>query len=514
MSLPRLRAPKEHGQILAVPPFEQVADLLAKNEQIISYHADSELGRFYAGVRAYAREQVLALSRKYHQDAGEEIGEIVPSCRWLVAGHQPELFHPGVWFKNFVLHRLAQKHGAVSLNLVVDTDTAKPAVLHVPAGDRIARATFDRTLNAPYEEQTVQEEATFAGLPGRISAMTDSWARKPLLQEFWSDVMKQAKRTSLLGERIARARRAMERRWGIVQREVPMSQVCQTGAFRWFVGWILKDLPRFHNIYNQTAQEYRQAHGIRSPSHPVPDLATDGDWLETPFWAWRRGQARRGKLFFRSTSTSSMLRIGNAEGPSIGSGDPGALAGLEAQGLKIRSRALTTTMFARLFLADLFLHGIGGGVYDELTDRLIERFFGIEPPAYMIVSATLLLPLPRFPNAEHKERELARRLRDLIYKPERFLEPAADVEPLLRAKREWIERPVDTHDRRVQRFERIRDINGRLLPSVVPEMERTRIALEECRREKAIDEVASRRDYAFCLYPEEMLREFFNSALK
>ena len=49
---------------------------------------------------------------------------------------------------------------------------------------------------------------------------------------------------------------------------------------------------------------------------------------------------------------------------------------LEAHGFKIRTRALTTTMFARLFLADLFIHGIGGGIYDELTDRIIERYYG------------------------------------------------------------------------------------------------------------------------------------------
>ena len=31
-------------------------------------------------------------------------------------------------------------------------------------------------------------------------------------------------------------------------------------------------------------------------------------------------------------------------------------------------------------LSDLFIHGIGGAKYDELTDEIIRRFFGIEPP--------------------------------------------------------------------------------------------------------------------------------------
>ena len=43
----------------------------------------------------------------------------------FLAGHQPQLFHPGVWFKNFALDRLARRHGAVAVNLVVDSDTIK-----------------------------------------------------------------------------------------------------------------------------------------------------------------------------------------------------------------------------------------------------------------------------------------------------------------------------------------------------------------------------------------------------
>ncbi len=34
---------------------------------------------------------------------------MAPDTPLLLAGHQPQLFHPGVWFKNFVLGRLAQQ---------------------------------------------------------------------------------------------------------------------------------------------------------------------------------------------------------------------------------------------------------------------------------------------------------------------------------------------------------------------------------------------------------------------
>ncbi len=54
-------------------------------------------------------------------------------------------------------------------------------------------------------------------------------------------------------------------------------------------------------------------------------------------------------------------------------------------------------MFARLVLSDVFIHGIGGAKYDQLTDAIVRRFFGVEPPGYLVATATLKLPLPRHP---------------------------------------------------------------------------------------------------------------------
>lgn len=505
MSVPPLRAPREHGQIFAVPGLDQVGTILERNRQ--------QLTADILGQRATARQQVLRISSDYHREAGE----VVPDSShdvWIVAGHQPELFHPGVWFKNFVLHQLARKHGAMSLNLIIDTDAAKPAFLHVPNGDRLARVPFDRSnIDSPYEESAVLDEQTFAELPAKIDALAESWGFEPMLFDFWREAMSHVKRTSLIGERFVAARRAFERRFGVVQHEVPMSRVCQTLAFASFVGHILGELPRFHAIYNQTVEDYRRAHGIVNRSHPVPDLAEDGDWLEAPFWAWRPGQSRRARLFFRYVGREWTLRIGTGESLTITPGDTGALAEVCAHRWKVRPRALTTTMFARLFLGDLFLHGIGGGIYDELTDRIIERFWTVPAPAYLIVSATLLLPLPRFPDATREVQTLWRRLRDMQYQPERFVTGDGGADDLVRSKQAWIARDVATHAERVQRFEALREINFRLQSYVAAEHESTRAALVRRRREVGCDDVAARRDYAFCLYPEAMLREFSSRPL-
>ena len=68
---------------------------------------------------------------------------------------------------------------------------------------------------------------------------------------------------------------------------------------------------------------------------------------------------------------------------------------LRRRGVKLRSRALITTLWARLVLGDLFLHGIGGAKYDQVTHLLIERFFGLPAPGILVLSATLHLPIAR-----------------------------------------------------------------------------------------------------------------------
>ena len=43
-------------------------------------------------------------------------------------------------------------------------------------------------------------------------------------------------------------------------------------------------------------------------------------------------------------------------------------------------------------VVDQFVHGIGGGRYDQVTDLLIRRQFGIEPPRFSVTTATLFFP--------------------------------------------------------------------------------------------------------------------------
>jgi hypothetical protein len=342
---------------------------------------------------------------------------------------------------------------------------------------------------------------------------------EPLLREFWSEVLRQAGRTPLLGERLTAARRTVEQRWGCQNLELPISRLCDTEPFAWFACHLLAELAAFHELHNHEVHDYRRRHGLRSRSHPVPDLAAEGDWLEAPFWAWQAGQTRRGRLFVRRLADRLQLRAGQALWPSLplpaGKDFSPMVRGwldLSRAGFKVRSRALTNTLYARLFLADLFIHGIGGGKYDELTDRLIAGFFRREPPAFLVLSATLLLPLPCYPATPAQWTRLNRQVRDLHWNPQRHLDEAdpanGRARELSKQKQQWISRSATDRQQRRERFLALRRLTEELRRYVIGREQQLHEELHQCEEELEANRILTRRDYAFCLYPETQLRPF------
>jgi hypothetical protein len=519
-----VRAPKEDGAVVAEPPLEEAGRLATENADRLQRSAPPVLGRPWRDVKRDAYSSLDAAVYDYHRridgvaDAWKGGGSV------FMAGHQPELFHPGVWVKNFALHGLARRHGGRAINLVVDNDTVKTTSLHFPvlreplppiSEFQPYRATepFDHPPSGePYEEYAVRDEDLFASLPDRVRP---EWDFEPLLREFWKVAVQTGRRTRLLGERLTAARRRIESRWGCDNQEVPVSAVCQTEAFAWFACDLLANLPRLHAVYNGSVRDYRARYGLRSTSHPVPDLAAEGDWLEAPFWAWRCGPARRGRLMVRLGRETVDLRVGGEAWPRLPR-EPGAMVraflDLGRQGLKVRSRALTNTTYARLFLCDLFIHGIGGGKYDEVTDAIIRRYYGLEPPGYLVLSATLLLPLPHYAARPEDCRRLKREARDLYYNPQRHLDGEAGSRPdlavLVARKRDLVrEEPADRRGRR-ERFRQIRAVSEALRAPVAGSLAAARRAVADCEAEARANAILRRRDYPFVLYPERTLRPF------
>lgn len=527
---PALRAPANDGEVLAVPPLEDAGAVVARNQARLA-SGPVLLGRTFAEVRELARRELVhsppnpspssaGERRELARRASEAAHHAKPRAAegrggpLFLAGHQPELFHPGVWVKNFALAGLAARHHGTAVNFLVDNDTLKSPTLTFPApGERprLLRLAFDRAeAEVPWEERFVLDRAQFTAFGDRVAEQLRGWGYEPLISEVWPEVIRHI--DGPIGTAFAAGRRFVERQWGCDNLETPLSAISGGVGFAHFAGAIVGDIARFHALYNRTVRAYRVRRRIRSRHHPVPDLATDGDWLEAPFWGWRAGQGR-GRLFVRHAAGKLHLRAGKDEWPVLPAPEASepflaAWRDLARQGYKVRPRALTTTLFARLLLADVFVHGIGGAIYDELTDELIRAYFHLEPPEFIVLSATVRLPLPAFPDTLDDRRRLARQIRDIQYNPQRHLfgDQAADLAATLEERREWLEREPDTRVGRRERFRQLRALADALrvpLATQVAELRHTLAALDD---RLASNAILRRRDYSFVSYPASVLR--------
>jgi len=472
----RWRAPGGDGEILADPPLAAVPQVLA-DAQSFTLTGHPFGGLTLSDFRTLARREALELSRRYHESLGEPVPAHPPGP-WLVAGHQPDLFHPGVWLKNFVLARLARDHSSVALNLIVDNDAAKSAAVRIPrwrpaiAPDDVAAVTVpfdDPPAGVPFEEWRVRDEALFQSFPRRLRELTREWPFEPVAFRFWDEALACARRAQddTISLRFAPARRALERAWGTHNLELPVSWLCRSRAFGMFVAAIRADLPRFRQVYNAAVHAYRQRNGIRSRNHPVPDLGPG----EAPFWVWGAGESRRRPMT-----------------------DGGA---------KVRPRALTLTLFARLALADLFLHGIGGGKYDELTDAIATAYFGAAPPPFLVVSGTLRLPLPGLTAEPPRPPP-----RDLRWNPQRHFPD----HPLAAERRRLIHAEPATRRGRRQRYADLRADLERWQPAIADVVRAADAAAQRADTVRRAAALLNSREWSFIVFPEARLRDWLTAA--
>jgi hypothetical protein len=522
MSRPALRAPAEQYGLLAVPPLAEAATLLDRNAQLWQELSVRIFDTPLSQLRESAHQETLSEANAFMARLGLPAVPL-QGTGFIVTGHQPELFHPGVWIKNFAAHALARRHGRLSLNLIVDSDLVKTNSIRVPdaTGER-HHAEFDTgPLQVPYEEHTVADEHTFRHFPATVAKLLGDVPWQPMLNKFWPIVVGAEARTALLGERITVGRHLWETRLGCHNLEVPISRLCGTDSFARFALDLLQNLPRFHQIHNQCLDEFRRRHRIRSRHHPVPALAEIDGWHELPFWVWRADQPRRVRLFAMEGPEGWRLGLLDRSVRPVEHFIPRqteraakAWRELANHGWKVRSRALTTTLFARLLLADLFIHGIGGGIYDELTDAIIERYYAMQAPAFLILSATLRLPWsvekPQWPLPD----ELHRQLRNLEYHPELFLEPGEDgATTLRRQKQAWLNREPTTKQEKHERFMALKQINAGLSERLKEQKGRTEQELHQARQMAMGEKWRRDREYAFCLYSEEELRKLVAKVL-
>ncbi|MEM9942259.1 MAG: hypothetical protein AAF939_11895 [Planctomycetota bacterium] len=520
----RLRAPTEHGQAFLSRPREELSWLIRTNRELRRVFDFQFSGSTNQGshICSLARHELVSKALRYtrrYLDVDFNLDGL-DNIPVILSGHQPTLFHPGVWFKNFLLSDLASHCGGVGLNLVVDNDICVSTGINFPKSLAPGRATMgniplDRpSANLPYEECPINDWEFLREFPARFRDSDADSSSDNLVEPLWRELAIVRKRMgnirdTLLGTLLAGARHRLESFYGLKTLELPISWMAETDSFAQFSALILANLPRFREIYNRRLLEYRSIHRIRSRSHPVPELASrDDGWLEAPFWIWHHDRPTRGRLFCRTVGNqleiSDLADIHYRFDP-----DHAAESWVEIHrnGIRIRPRALMTTLFARLLVSDLFIHGIGGAKYDQLTDAIAEDFFELQLPSYLTATATFKLPFDR---EVFSRRDLVRRkqqTREFRFHPENFIDTdTGQAFELVQQKREWT-RGKFKEERSKRKHDAIDQINAKLQKlAPVSEADLREKEAQVAGRLRA-SEVLGSREYSIALHPETIVED-------
>ena len=524
-----LRAQGRHGQTsLSTPP---VNSLLSR---AISQYQDEVLGK-----------------------RGELEHKPIKEVPIILTGHEPVFYHPGIWVKNHLVHHVAKRVDGIGINMIVDNDactigficapTLSENSLHiqkiplVEGKDRVAYEEIvldDFKILHRFREEILSLLKNNALNADALSckSMEKGTTALPLCKniKITMDDMQAAfegyiARVVACRERgcvdmvglLTAARVALEEDFQMENLEIPVSWMCNTDGFYHFFLHVLHNAGQFVRIYNEKLAEYRGIHKIRSKANPLPGLDVGNNVTELPFWVWKQGEERKrcyllneGDLLKITDGTHVVAILKKNE---AGSENVQKLKALQEGRIKLRPRAITTTMFFRLLFSDVFIHGIGGAKYDTITDEIIREFFGISPPSYVTNSATLFLPLNALDRDTGELQRVQRELRDMPHNPERYaskelLNDAGFANRVKEKKRILAIIECCSTDEKKAYFNQIKALNKLLFDQIRTEFLHKQDERNALMRGLANENAVKFREYPVCLFPTDFLRGHYTNA--
>ncbi|MBI4828793.1 MAG: hypothetical protein HY804_08290 [Nitrospinae bacterium] len=474
VSLRGLKPPEEDGSALLIPSLENYGRALDAN-------------------RALARGARIG---------GEAMAELAAEAR-RGALEDALLIHPGIAVKNFVLAARAEALGAAALHITVDSDefTAAAAPMPTVREGALARVEYlfhEHQPGTTYESAVVETlGALRARLDGAARLMADERLAVPAAafarwRGGWERVVPSGDSFSARAIQMRRAWEAGALARGYL--ELPVSRLCAQRPFTAFAAAIARDLPRFVETYNGALARYRKEHKLRYPANPFPDLTRreDGAW-EAPFWlATARGRER----WFMAADGGRVMTESGAAHP---------LEDLARGALAVRPKAITLSLYLRLLVCDLFIHGVGGSKYDQITDDIIHRYYGLEPGSYALATGTRWIETARGRDPHKAIAQLAAQKRDREQHPEKFTD--ATAAELAREKHELARAIAAPGADKKSIGARIGALNALMAQTLAPAR---RAIEEEITLQRAREPewaAASARDYPYFLHAPERVAE-------
>jgi len=292
--------PRADGALLVVPDGDELTRLPSRNRQRLDASRVDIQGRSLAELRESCRREALDEAANWMADVHGSAPTIDPQSPLVATGHQPSLFHCGVWMKNFVVAELARRCDGIGLNLIVDNDLLSSRSLRVPTGNRDEPETIELACDVhhesrPWEEASIEDSGVFESFAGRLVDALRPWGIAPVAESLWSDVVGHAHHSDRLGECLTAGRSRLEWSWGCRNLELPLSRLCRTDPFRWFAAHVMARAGEFRTLHNAALEDFRRRHRIRSRTHPVPALRANAIGFRFASPARKSSWSRRGR---------------------------------------------------------------------------------------------------------------------------------------------------------------------------------------------------------------------------
>ncbi|MFW2331416.1 MAG: hypothetical protein ACN4E2_03875 [Nitrospinota bacterium] len=368
------------------PSFDEWEGLLTDNlrlqEATFNQHPELET------IRHKARSAAIIEAVRTAKTIGiDSPNPLLTASPIIGTGHQPYFFHAGVISKNILIKQFAEKVNGTTIFINIDSDQVNDGTIFLPNvdSDQNVGLRSEKLFDfGGYDSFEDIRKVDTSDLIGKFDQFIEAMKKDQLPYEPFERWVDKIKLSNLEPKEpylslMVKLRNLWDEEFNQPTLELFVSTISAHTGFKLFATLILKKIKLFHTIYNSELDSYRKLKKLRYKANPFPNLKEiDGRLFETPFWLKEEGEKR------------SALYIDDKQKLIRGS-DESLLGGVEEMldgNFPIRPKAILLTAYIRLFLTDLFVHGIGGAKYDTITDQIISRFFNIDSPRFVSVTVS------------------------------------------------------------------------------------------------------------------------------
>jgi hypothetical protein len=471
----RYSLPKKNKEFILIPPIDEIKTLVEANHELLNK---------------------IKIDKIPFQELRTQLHKSINKNHIIATGHQPVIYHPGIIFKDMVVNALTNRYGFSGLNLVVDSDViGNNQYISIPTlkyGKLSCKniQLFHFEKNLAFEEIPSPDKKNFNQTLTYIKNLLPKECIEGL-NNYITAVNKAFSSAKNLAQFNAFSKRAFEEKLGFKHKEIFLSSICQSKAFLYFFSLILSACKQFTLTYNKILDRQRLLHKLK----------LSDDIVELPFWIWQEKE-KRATIYIKFNNGKVCICKGDSEILDIDNLNIDYLVEIVdnlKDSYKIRPKALMLTLFARLFLCELWIHGVGGAEYEELNDRLAHEFLSISLPKYAIASATLYLNLNIPHNIKEEIRQLKNTLRRMKFNPEEFLN---SKNLLIEAKKNIIEKMRKTRYKK-ELHDKLTIIDNKLRYKIIPHIQKLERAILE---KEELLKIATNREFPFFIFSLEELK--------